>query len=130
LLACPMPRLLPLDPATSRKTVAAIRCAQAVTWVSPRLAARAVRSPNAGELQRDYWMRLFASRAVAVGVVGLSGSPEQRAAGVRLSAGVDVADIAAAALAIKQRQLPAKVGLAYLLTGVLTLALNLNALEE
>ena len=125
-----MGRYLPIAPDTSRKIVASIRCAQALTWLTPRFAARVFGLPSEGELQRDYWVRLFASRAVAVGAIGLSGSPEQQASGVRLSAAVDAADIAAAALAIKQRQVPPKVGLAILLIAVMTLTLNLNAMDE
>lgn len=101
---------LPLDPKTAEKALVGFRGSMAIGWLFPRQMCAMFGIPNKGEAQRDFWLRLFATRDVALAATVVTASRETKPLMLKIGIATDAVDTVGAALATRNKQLPIVIG--------------------
>jgi hypothetical protein len=120
---------VPLDAATAEKALVGFRGAMAVGWLYPRQMCAMFRIPNRGEKQRDYWLRMFATRDVALAATIVTATPETKPLMLKIGIATDAVDTVGAAMATRNRDLPLVIGALMTVLSAATAALGVVALQ-
>lgn len=93
-----------------------------VVWASPRAAVKVLGDPLQGRTSLPLVLRLFGVRDLTMGLGYLQATPAERDRLLKLGMGVDAVDAAAAVLAQRRGELPARLALPFAVTAMAAVA--------
>lgn len=121
--------LTDLAPRLAEKALVGFRGSMVAGWLFPRVMCAMFGIPNKGMVQRDYWLRMFATRDVALAATVVMAAPATKPLLLKIGIVTDAVDTVGAAIATRHRDLPRPVGVLMTILSAVTGLLGVVALQ-